>query len=271
MNEKEIGLEIAKDAVKEVADEAYQDVVHPVAKPTGQLIGLVPRAIKAAFLPLEKWILSREFNLKETEKVLEEKLKDTPPEAIVPPEPYVAVPALQCISYCMDNDELRNLYANLLAKSMTEVNKSNVHPSYVDIIKQLTPDEAKLLRYIATNYNNAPLATLSLQRENSRGEYIALYQHFSDAGEKAKCEKPFNIQAMFDNLVRLGILEFNPIGSHLTNMELYKPLKNNPYIVMLKVGILAKINDEYNIIKDVEGYVRLTEFGKQFCRICVLD
>lgn len=39
MNEKETGLELIKDAVKGVADDAYQDVVHPVAKPTGQLIG----------------------------------------------------------------------------------------------------------------------------------------------------------------------------------------------------------------------------------------
>ncbi len=271
MNEKETGLELIKDAVKGVADDAYQDVVHPVAKPTGQLVGLVPRTIKAALAPLEKWILHREYSVEETKKLLEEKLKDVPAEQIVTPEAYVAVPAMQNISYCMDNDELRNLYANLLAKSMTEVNKSNVHPSYVDIIKQLTPDEAKLLRYIATNFYSAPLATLSLRRENSQGHYITLYQHYSDAGEKANCEKPFNIQAMFDNLVRLGLLEFSPKGTYLTNKELYNPLKNHPNIVMLKARIMARIKDDYNIIKDEEGYVSLTEFGKQFCKICVLD
>ena len=50
------------------------------------------------------------------------------PEKIVEPEPYVAVPAIQAISYAMNSDELRNLYANLLAKSMIKDTKDTVHP-----------------------------------------------------------------------------------------------------------------------------------------------
>ena len=64
--------ELAKDVVKEVAKDAYEDMGRPIAKPTGELVGLVPRAIKAALAPLEKWILAREFNVAETRKLLEE-------------------------------------------------------------------------------------------------------------------------------------------------------------------------------------------------------
>lgn len=62
------------------------------------------------------------------------------------PDPHIAVPALQYISYCMDNDELRDMYANLLANSMNKVVKNGVHPGFVEIIKQLSPDEARLLK-----------------------------------------------------------------------------------------------------------------------------
>ena len=48
------------DVLKEVVKDVYTDVGHPVAKPTGELVGLVPRAVKAALAPLEKWILQRE-------------------------------------------------------------------------------------------------------------------------------------------------------------------------------------------------------------------
>jgi len=127
MEEKDLMKEVAKEISKDV----YNDVGKTVIKPTGALISLVPRAIKAALLPLEKWILNREYNLAETKKLLEEKLKDVPPELIESPEPHVAVPAFQYISYCMDNHVLRDMYANLLASSMNKIAKNNVHPSYI--------------------------------------------------------------------------------------------------------------------------------------------
>ena len=71
-----------------------------------------------------------------------------PEEKLVEPEPYVAIPAIQQISYCQNSDELRKLYANLLVASMNVDTKWAVHPSYVDIIRQLNPDEAKYIRLL---------------------------------------------------------------------------------------------------------------------------
>ena len=66
--------------MKEVAKDAYVDIGRPIAKPTGQLAGLVPRAIKAALAPVEKWVLQREYNVAETQKLLEIKLQNITPE-----------------------------------------------------------------------------------------------------------------------------------------------------------------------------------------------
>ena len=41
---------------------------------------LVVKAVHAAFTPLEKWVLQREYNLEETKKLLEEKLRGVSPE-----------------------------------------------------------------------------------------------------------------------------------------------------------------------------------------------
>lgn len=138
--------EIIKEVGKEIAKDMYEDVGKPVLNPSGQAVGLIPRAIKAALLPIEKWILAREYNLKETEKILEKKLKNVKPEDILTPEPYIAVPTLQYISYCMDSNQLRNMYANLLASSMNKNTKNRVHPGFSEIIKQLSSDEAKILK-----------------------------------------------------------------------------------------------------------------------------
>lgn len=154
--------ELMTEYVKEVAKEVYQDAGKPIAKPTGELVGLIPRAIKAALLPIEKWIVDREYNLAETKKLLEQRLANISPEQIEAPEAHIAVPAFQYISYCMDNEELRNMYANLLASSMNKAVKDGVHPSFVEIIKQLCPDEAKILKHF---YKKVSIPVITLKRK----------------------------------------------------------------------------------------------------------
>ena len=74
------------ELAKEILRDAYADGGKPIVKPTGELVGLLPRTIKAALAPLEKWVLQREYNIEETKKLLEDKLKNVPPESIEPPE-----------------------------------------------------------------------------------------------------------------------------------------------------------------------------------------
>ena len=54
----EASLDIAKETAKAVTKEVYADVGHPIAKPTGELVGLVPRAIRAALHRLKSGSLS---------------------------------------------------------------------------------------------------------------------------------------------------------------------------------------------------------------------
>lgn len=258
-------LDVAKEATKVVAKDVYTDGGKPILKPTGELIGLVPRAIRAAFLPLEKWILNREYNLEETKKLLEEKLKDVPPERIEPPEAYIAVPALQYLSYCMDNHELRDMYANLLAKSMDSVVKNGVHPGFVEIIKQLCPDEAKLLRYMSHHYT---VPTVTLRYENEKGEGIEVVKNFSNIGDLTSCEEPLNICVYFDNLIRLGLLKESPVYSSLVNKSLYEPLKEHHYFKMCAEHA-ARVIPDHKIAKFSENYLELTEYGKRFCHTCI--
>lgn len=256
--------DVAKEATKEIAKDLYQDVGKPVAQPTGELAGLLPRAIKAALAPLEKWILHKEYSVAETKKLLEDKLKDTPPELIQPPEPYIAVPAFQYISYCMDNENLRNMYANLLAKSMNTVLKNGVHPGFVEIIKQLTPDEAKILEYFSFE-KTAPTISLKFEKENHAG-FRYFYKNFSNIGEYVRCEKPFDIPTYFDNLVRLGLLEYSEKVLSLSDKSKYQQLKRHPFIKN-KIES-ASIPDGYKVEIE-EGFVRLTAYGKSFCGTCI--
>jgi len=68
----------------------------------------------------------------------------TPPDQIVVPKPNVAGPALEALRYTWHEETLSDLYANLLAaSSMDKSTADGAHPAFVEIIRQLTPDEAK--------------------------------------------------------------------------------------------------------------------------------
>lgn len=252
------------DIVKEIAKDVYSDVGHPVAQPTGELVGLVPRAIKAALAPLEQWVLQREYNVAETKKLLESKLKDVPPELIEAPDAHIAVPALQYISYCMDNDELRDMYANLLASSMNKIVKNNVHPGFVDIIKQLCPDEAKIMKYL---YSHHTAPTVTLRYEDEHGGGVSIFKNFSNIGELTGCEQPLEINKYFDNLKRLGLIENAEVLSSLTDKAKYEPLRTHPLITAGLEGISRQT--KFSKSRLSESYVTISDYGKAFCSICL--
>ena len=107
----------------------------------------------------------REELLSDLRKMLEEKLKNIPSENIVPPSPRIAVPTLQNASITEDI-EIRELYAQLLANSMNETMKDGIHPGFVEIIKQLCSDEARILKYMSAH---TIIPTIILRYEDESG------------------------------------------------------------------------------------------------------
>jgi hypothetical protein len=252
------------DQTKGVAVEVYKDALRPVVKPVGEILGFLPRTIKLAFSGWEKWLINGEESLRLTAETIKEKVKQIPEEKFVEPEPYVAIPAIQQISYCQNSEELRDLYANLLTSSMNADKKWQVHPSFVDIIKQLTPDEAKIIRSIPNFKNNfMPAIDVKLTDKNALGTGHQIFiTNFTTIGFNV-IENKENICSYIDNLVRLKILEIPPTY-HLTNESLYKPLEESPILEKL-------IPQAYKLIYNI-GYkhkiIAITNYGLLFKRIC---
>ena len=265
-NESGQALELMKEVAKEVAKDTYADVAKPAAKPTGELLGLIPRAIKAALSPMEQWILQKEYSVAETKKLLEVKLQNVTPALITAPEPYIAVPALQYISCCMDNEELRDMYANLLANSMNSVVKDGVHPAYVEIIRQLCPDEARILKYMKIN-NSIP--TISFCVDVNNGGTKVIIRNYSNIPSLIGCERPLDCEEYLDNLIRLGLIE--RIDDSLTDKSLYEPVLNDNAVKRMKENFEKSISKapEQCSFRYGKHYVEITPLGKRFCNICL--
>lgn len=256
---EDFGKDLAKEFVSQTAGKTYDDIAHPTANATGQLISFIPRTIQVWLRKWEKWIINGEYSIKETKKLLEKKLANIAEDKISEPESYVAVPALQQLSYSLDSEELREMYANLLASSMNIDTKANVHPAFVDIIKQLTPDEAKLLKRISLNDDEYPL--ISIHKVNPDRSFNEVMRHFSDIAFEA-CENPLNIYSYLDNLERLKLIEI-PYDGYLTDEKVYDPLKNHEIVK----NITSQILPEGHHWDFAKKYFFLTAFGKHFVSV----
>ena len=257
---EELGKELLVESAKAVAVEGYNDTLKPTLESIGNIIALPFQAIDAALAKPKLWVAEKQYNFEKTRELLAYKMKDVSEEKIVPPESYVAVPALQQISYCFDSDELREMYANLLASSMNIDTKYDVHPSFVDIIKQLTPDEAKLLKKLSSQ-NDYPLIDVVLRKKD--GGYVNLVHNFTNIAENV-CDCPSEIFAYLDNFERLKLIAI-PNGVYLKSEALYKPLKEH---VSIK-GLLNIAVNEGEKIEIEKGKFELTAFGKNFIKVCL--
>lgn len=201
-------------------------------------------------------------SLEEVHRMLEEKLKKIPPEDIVPPAARIAIPTLQNASITEEHD-IRELYATLLANSMNKAERNGIHPSFTNIIAQLTPDEAKFLSYMQ---DNTSIPTISLRAQDKEMSGITVVSNFTDLGEKIGCEMPSRADEYLDNLERLGLIKnMGDLGS-LTDKSLYEALRNHPYIISQMQEIEKW--PELNLPQISESYARLTNFGKAFCKAC---
>ena len=156
------------------------------------------------------------------------------------------------------------MYANLLANSMNKVVKKGVHSGFVEIIKQLSPDEARLLKQFKIV---SVVPTITVRMSNEEGYGISIVKNFTDIGEKANCEQKIDLNNYFDNLIRLGLLEKAEALSTLKT-EAYDVLKKHPYIVS-KINKIDLSKTEYKTIEYIDSYISITHFGMAFCEICI--
>ena len=255
------------DSVKGVAEAVpiYDDMLQPAAKELGKGFLTVAKTVNVALAPLQGVVWGYEKIRDRFFPKIEERLKNVPPENIITPKISVAGPIMEALRYTGSEEALSDLYANLLAASMDKATATSAHPAFTEIIKQLTPDEAKI---IAMFPDEPSLPLIDMRRLSSlpgtEAGYSIVLRNYSHIGEMAGCEHMSLVPAYLDNLVRLGLAEI-PNGSHYTSEDLYSPLENSEFIQSVKRGV--EKHEIYRVVFD-RKYLAVTTLGQQFACIC---
>lgn len=244
----------------ETVPELYEDALQPVAKESGKTIALIPRVINASLANVRIWVANQEYKIAETEKLLAKKLENIDPEKIVSPEPYVAVPALQAISYSVDCIELRELYANLLAHSMYEDTKDSVHPAFVELIKQMSPLDAKVFKEIMEKSVNPCINIISRSPD---GSFHRLIQNVTDI-----TFAPHELVSVsIENLKRLNLI-YIPEDGYYKNADHYNSIIHGEIYKL--VESVHQDQCPQNKLDYHKKQIHKTDFGDSFYKMCVL-
>lgn len=254
-------------AVAELAKSVpiYQDAIQPAAKEAGKSLHLVTRAVNAALTPVEGLVWGVEKIRDFVRERVAAKLDNVPPEEVQQPKPHVAVPAIEALRYTGAESDLAELYANLLATSMDKATAYRAHPGFVDMIKNMSPDEARIMKFLATSGSQPLVNVKATQKEG--GGFQIVHRHLSLIGIKAQCDHVPLAATYLDNLVRLGLIEI-PNMRRIKSDDPYKEIEDFPQVL----SILEELRQvETHTIEVEKIKLDLTDLGRQFIRTCVID
>lgn len=223
--------------------ELYKDIAQPTAKNFGLAFGAIT-SIGLFLHLLTSWGTDRlNLRLKHNLEQYAERLKDIPEEQIIEPPLEVALPIIEKLSY-VSNNEIQSLYIELLTKASIKELNNQAHPSFVNIINNLSPDEAILLKDVYTNKSTAiPCieARLYDSKKKSSKRLTPYYSEYDNNSELAFNE---NASAYISNLIGLGILQYSDMV--LKKTSIYEKLEK-------------KLNDELETAKS-----QLNEFDLKY-------
>ncbi len=256
----------AAQAVKEIiqAVPVYQDAIQPAAKEIGTALSTVAKAVNLALAPLQGMIWAWDQIKGYLIPALVERLKQVPEERIITPAPNLAGPAIEALRFAGHESVLREMYANLLATAMDAKTAREAHPAFVEILKQLSPDEARIVRLLGES-DDLPVISLIAWKPAPVDGYDVILRHFSLIGNEAGCSNPELSQSYLDNLCRLGLGEI-PNDTHLARQEVYDGLKNDSTIK----DAITKIDQSGRRPEILQEHFYITSLGKQFYSACVL-
>jgi hypothetical protein len=156
-----------------------------------------------------------------------------------------------------DSAGLRIQGARLLRAAAEVQATDHAHPAYARILTELDPDEARILRLMATE---GAQPSVDVRAANLLGVGTDLVaEGLNMIGAQAGCRDRERVPAYLNNLERLGLIWFS--REPLPDPIAYQVLEAQPEVMeALKRTTRAKT---------IQRSIKLTPFGDDFCRMCL--
>jgi hypothetical protein len=267
-----------------VVEKAYEDILSNPGRKIGEALGTIINVGNTFLWPI-KWANERtriyfENNLKKFESKLsqfdEEKIIEVPTE--------ISMPILERFTY-VSNDEISDAFTNLLATASNTDTIQFAHPSFIQIIDRLSPDEAKIIKHFSNNpaipYLNLSKYTLKTIKEEdlvdgkeikptiNTSEFFTVFKRYNFIITEIELIFPENLGLYLDNLISLGLIRDYKEYVYSKFNDVYDKMEND-----LCEKYANAFEDIPEILKEkskkVEhGMFEITDFGSLFIKACL--
>ncbi|MBI4290393.1 MAG: DUF4393 domain-containing protein [Betaproteobacteria bacterium] len=266
-------IKSAKDGIVLISEIIKAAGDNPNVKEAGANLGqtalTITKTINNALLPLAAvnfaFDKARKYFAEKFTQDLSVKASSIPPEQVIEPKASIAGPALQGLAFTHEEPNLKDMYLSLLATAMDGRIAAEAHPAFVEIIKQLTSQEARLLEQVLKSEGQTALAEIRKSTSGQPG-WTDLYRHLAplrDNKTNAPVENP-RFPAMVDNWVRLGLVQVD-YQTHLLPTEgksNYDWVEERPEYLRLR----SAHESETVKVTHADGIMGRTALGIQFTR-----
>lgn len=217
-------------------EKMYDDALAPAAKQVGRL---GEDTVKTARLMLAPLQIAAHFQDR-LENMLKRVGERVPEERRIEALPQIAGPALAQMRFLEEGSELWRAFEELLTKAVDRDKIGLVHPAFVQIVSQLSPDEALILRSLRTK-NILIIDKLDWDAASRKFENKQILEHNIPESELSL---PQQFQLYVLHLTSLGLAEW--------------PVTDQAPLMRGNAQIGVKRN----------SVVQLTDFGRLFADAC---
>ena len=249
-------------ATPNILGQVYGDLAQPSVKAVGNALGTVFEFSTSFLLPVK--LLNEKFKLNFTKRINEykEKLEQIPEEKQCEVHPQIGTPIIEKLSYTT-NEEIADLFTTLLVNASNIDMVNTAHPSFVNMIERMSPDEARLLKYLK---GKDEIQYCDFNGNVLKGEgYHTIADHITLLDSEVELQYSNNLNAYLANFISLGIL-IDMSGVYKIDKTIYNKIREK-YGLKQKESVLVP-----NIFKSItvkESYYKITDFGKLFIKACI--
>lgn len=254
-------VELVK-ATPNILGQVYGDLAQPSVKAVGNALGTVFEFSTSFLLPVK--LLNEKFKLNFTKRLNEykEKLEQIPEEKQCEVHPQIGTPIIEKLSYTT-NDEIADMFTTLLANASNVDMVNTAHPSFVNMIERMSPDEARLLKHFQEknviyycNFNGDVLS--------GKG-YQTIANHVTLLDKEVDMQYPKNLNAYLSNFISLGIL-VDMAGEYKIDKTTYNKIREKYGLKKMESLLVPHV---YKSITVEESFYQITDFGKLFIKACI--
>lgn len=235
-----------------------------VLNPSASLLGQALRGIAHKVLdPLVRYNIVRDEAMKDFEEKIQSKTGAIPLENRDDSKLGLTLKAAEDATYQLDSEELRQMFANLIAATVDNRINDQVLPSFSSVLKDLSPDDAKLLSELPVYM---PIISIRLTAPDkisgiTVAENTLLF-------ENKVVDNPVSLSS----LERLGLISIAS-GTELKAehfKQRYEDFKNNETYKYYEKLLPFEVDGlKLTTIKTQPGRLSVTPFGEKFLS-CVL-